>query len=108
MALQVKVLQVYVDGELVSPQSGYLIRRAPGHAHYDYGQTLSFLPPRSSGGGGEGLTDHHSTAESNSQADPQLPRGCIQDNNIIIILKASFLGLFPHTTCEWGLHIYSD
>ena len=97
MALQVKVLQVYVDGELVFPQSGYLIRRAPGHAHYDYGQTLSFLPPHS--GGGEGLTDHHSTAESNSQADPQLPRGCIQDNNIIV-LKASSLGLFLHTTCE--------
>ena len=70
------MLHVYVDGERISPQSGYLIRRAPGHTHYDYGQSLAFQPY-----GGEELIDHHSgatTTESNRQTDPLLPKGCIR------------------------------
>ncbi|EDQ90700.1 uncharacterized protein MONBRDRAFT_16141 [Monosiga brevicollis MX1] len=36
----VRRLRVYADGELVSPSSGFALRPAPGHAHFDFGQEL--------------------------------------------------------------------
>ena len=36
------MLQVYLDGMSLSPDSGFLLRRGPGHVEYDFGQTLSF------------------------------------------------------------------
>ena len=69
------MLHVYVDGVCVSAaMRGYLVRRAPGHAHYDYGQMLTFeLGPHR----GE-LTTVADSETSSMQADPLLPRGCIQ------------------------------
>ena len=66
---------MYIDGVLVSAaMGGYLVRRAPGHVHYDYGQTLTFeLQPHG------GAPSHGDTAvATHSTADPPLPRGCIQ------------------------------
>ena len=36
------MLQVYLDGAPLSPDSGFLLRRGPGHVEYDFGQILSF------------------------------------------------------------------
>lgn len=66
------MVRVYVDGECVSPHNGYLIRRAPGHTHYDYGQSLAFQPC-----GVKELTEDYSAVTS-SQTDSPLPKGCIQ------------------------------
>ena len=67
------MLHVYLDGERLSPLCGYLVRRAPGHIHYDYGQTLAFQRR-----GEETTEHHHAVTKITSQSDLQLPKGCIQ------------------------------
>lgn len=63
----VRAATVLLDGRLVSPPGGALFRRAPGHAEFDYAQTLPlrWQPPSAvaagsapaSGGGGGGDDD---------------------------------------------------
>ncbi|EDV28369.1 uncharacterized protein TRIADDRAFT_53958 [Trichoplax adhaerens] len=37
-----KIVHVSLDGVVVSPPSGFLLRKGPGNMHYDYGQTIIF------------------------------------------------------------------
>ena len=46
----VKRMRVYLDGKLGSPEEGFLIRKAPGYANFDFGQFLAL----NMGAGGEG------------------------------------------------------
>ncbi len=85
---------MYVDGECVSPQNGYLIRRAPGHTHYDYGQSLAFQPC-----GGENLTKHHTTVTT-SQTDSPLPKGCIQQYHFLSSMKKLYPWDFEVHVCN--------
>ena len=62
-----KVLHVYIDGVCVSPEYGYLIRRAPGHVQYNFGQIISFQGPE----------DIPPTTTALTDANEALPRGCI-------------------------------
>ncbi|XP_064613243.1 katanin-interacting protein-like isoform X2 [Liolophura sinensis] len=39
-----KIVHVKVDGRLVSPPDGYLIRKGPGNCYFDYAQEISFSP----------------------------------------------------------------
>ena len=61
-----KVLHVYIDGVCVSPECGYLVRRAPGHIQYNFGQVISFQGP-------EDIRTTTAPIETNEA----LPRGCI-------------------------------
>ena len=45
----VKRMRVYLDGQLGSPEEGFLIRKAPGYANFDFGQFLAL----NLGAGGE-------------------------------------------------------
>lgn len=44
----VRLMHIYVDGRRISPEGGCIIRKAPGHTHYQYGQLVLFngQPPR--------------------------------------------------------------
>ncbi|XP_035694968.1 protein KIAA0556-like isoform X6 [Branchiostoma floridae] len=37
-----KVVHLVLDGQVISPPQGYLIRKAPGNCNYDYAQDISF------------------------------------------------------------------
>ncbi|XP_078693037.1 katanin-interacting protein-like isoform X5 [Branchiostoma floridae x Branchiostoma belcheri] len=37
-----KVVHLLLDGQVISPAQGYLIRKAPGNCNYDYAQDISF------------------------------------------------------------------
>lgn len=37
-----KLVTVVLDNTMLSPPSGYVLRQAPGHCAYDFGQTLRF------------------------------------------------------------------
>uniref|UniRef100_A0A4X2KHU6 Katanin interacting protein n=1 Tax=Vombatus ursinus TaxID=29139 RepID=A0A4X2KHU6_VOMUR len=39
----VKVVHVLLDGQRVSPPSGFLIRKGPGHCHFDFAQEILFI-----------------------------------------------------------------
>ncbi|KAL3876809.1 hypothetical protein ACJMK2_034603 [Sinanodonta woodiana] len=39
-----KIVHVKVDGKVISPPSGYLIRKGPGVCHFDFAQEISFAP----------------------------------------------------------------
>ena len=92
--LQVKVVHVYVDGELLSPESGYLVRRAPGHVHYDFGQTIPFRG-----------VDRPLTSETNEA----LPRGCIIlciiYMYIAMVLPTKIINIFETTLKRTALRI---
>ena len=51
----VKRMRVFLDGKLASPESGFLIRKAPGYASFDFGQFLAMNPAATGGnvGGSE-------------------------------------------------------
>ena len=36
------MLYAYLDGHPLTAETGWLVRRAPGHVEYEYGQLLSF------------------------------------------------------------------
>jgi len=36
----IKRATLTIDGQRVSPAEGFLVRRAPGHANFDFGQTI--------------------------------------------------------------------
>ena len=61
------MLHVFVDGDLISPDSGWLLRRAPGHVQYEYGQFISFQATQ------------NSNTELKGALDESLPKGCIQN-----------------------------
>lgn len=73
---QVKVVHVYVDGVCVSPERGHLVRRAPGHVQYNFGQIISFQEPE----------DINATTAV-SEINETLPRGCI----LIKLINRSYL-----------------
>jgi len=39
---QVRKLTVRLDGQLVSPTDGFLIRKGPGSCHFDFAQLILF------------------------------------------------------------------
>lgn len=41
----VRKLDVFLDGECISPSSGFSIRKAPGGTQYDYEQVVHFYAP---------------------------------------------------------------
>lgn len=41
-SLQVKRLHIQLNDKLVSPKQGFLLRRAPGHCFFDFGQEIVF------------------------------------------------------------------
>jgi hypothetical protein len=41
----IRLMDVYVDDVRVSPVSGFIVRKAPGNTHYDFGQTFLFDVP---------------------------------------------------------------
>jgi hypothetical protein len=41
----IRLIDVYVDDVRVSPVSGFIVRKAPGNTHYDFGQTFLFDVP---------------------------------------------------------------
>ncbi|KAI8487365.1 hypothetical protein Bbelb_348340 [Branchiostoma belcheri] len=41
-AVAAKVVHLLLDGQVISPAQGYLIRKAPGNCNYDYAQDISF------------------------------------------------------------------
>ena len=41
----VRRLDVFLDGECISPSSGFPIRKAPGGLQYDYEQVVNFYAP---------------------------------------------------------------
>ena len=41
--LQVKVVRVFLDDLAISPPDGFLIRKGPGHCHFDYAQEMLFI-----------------------------------------------------------------
>ena len=43
--LQVKRILVKLDGRIVGSKDGILIRKGPGHCHFDFGQEISFMNP---------------------------------------------------------------
>ena len=43
--LQVKRILVKLDGRIVGSKEGILIRKGPGHCHFDFGQEISFMNP---------------------------------------------------------------
>ncbi|GMI37559.1 hypothetical protein TrRE_jg13071 [Triparma retinervis] len=49
----VKRMRVYLDGKLGSPEEGFLIRKAPGYANFDFGQFLALNMMGGVGGGGD-------------------------------------------------------
>ncbi len=51
-----KRLGVFVDGRCVSPEEGFLVRKAPGCADFDFGQFIPLLVAASAGGGGHATT----------------------------------------------------
>lgn len=46
-----KVIHVYMDDFEVSPEEGYLLRKGPGHCHFDFAQDVLFNIP-------DGLCEH--------------------------------------------------
>jgi hypothetical protein len=50
----VKRMEVYMDGKLLSPSGGFLIRKAPGYAEFDFGQFLPLTHEINSGNGSGG------------------------------------------------------
>ena len=44
----IKLLAVELDGVALSPPAGLLLRKAPGHANFDFAQTLPLRPQRES------------------------------------------------------------
>lgn len=66
---QVKLIHVYVDGSPLvggdgkgNKGGGFLVRRAPGHVQYDFGQDILF----------------RSQQKTQEDGPTHLPRGCIQ------------------------------
>jgi hypothetical protein len=47
-----KRIGVLLDGVLLSPPEGFLIRKAPGHDRFNFGQYIPFAPGGAEGGGG--------------------------------------------------------
>lgn len=43
MCTQVKVMHVMVDNVAVSPPGGFLVRKGPGHCHFDFAQEILFI-----------------------------------------------------------------
>jgi hypothetical protein len=41
----VKRILVKLDGRIVGSKDGILIRKGPGHCHFDFGQEISFMNP---------------------------------------------------------------
>lgn len=40
---QAKVVHVSLDGSRISPPDGFLIRKGPGHCHFDFAQEVLFV-----------------------------------------------------------------
>lgn len=41
----VKLITVQLDGRMISPRGGYLVRKAPGNCHFDYAQEIKLIGP---------------------------------------------------------------
>lgn len=42
----VRRMEIFVDGENISPNGGTLVRKAPGNLEYDFGQVIYFTPTK--------------------------------------------------------------
>lgn len=40
-----KTIHIYLDDHIISPQDGFLLRKGPGHCHFDFAQDLLFNNP---------------------------------------------------------------
>lgn len=43
LCTQVKVMHVTVDDVAISPPEGFLVRKGPGHCHFDFAQEILFI-----------------------------------------------------------------
>ncbi|GAB6021430.1 hypothetical protein CHUAL_004038 [Chamberlinius hualienensis] len=73
--LGVKLLSVRVDGRLISPPGGFLIRRAPGNRHYDFAQEINLLYPHLTVSSSHQSRSSHSIrlTEIDSLSSPEIP-----------------------------------
>ncbi|XP_065181377.1 protein KATNIP homolog [Sycon ciliatum] len=71
----VKIAHAFLDGQSISPNTGYLVRKAPGNCNFDFGQTISFGPALS--GSVSSVPSSIPTRSPRDQTSPGLPTGFI-------------------------------
>ncbi|XP_074138876.1 katanin-interacting protein isoform X2 [Sminthopsis crassicaudata] len=76
-----KVVHVLLDGQHVSPPSGFLVRKGPGHCHFDFAQEILFvdyLQPQSAARPSRSRTDLKNTEQASMDYEaPLMPCGFI-------------------------------
>ncbi|XP_056661474.1 katanin-interacting protein isoform X3 [Monodelphis domestica] len=76
-----KVVHVLLDGQYISPPAGFLIRKGPGHCHFDFAQEILFidyLQPQTATKPSRSRADLKSTEQASMDYEaPLMPCGFI-------------------------------